>query len=909
MAVASHAQDVPLLTTKLHIPSVRPELVPRPRLVERLNAGLGQAEGFTRRLTLISAQAGFGKTTLVTEWLQHLRATSLQGQAGAAECCFTWLSLDENDNDPARFLAYLAAALQKIDRAIGQAARSMLGAPQLPSPELLLTGLINAIAVTSRPFILVLDDYHLIRMLPIHQQLAFLLEHLPPQMHLVIATREDPPLPLSRLRARGQMVEVRQADLRFSEEETAGFLRQVMQPQLSSADIAALHRRTEGWVAGLQLATLSMQGHDDVHQLVQSFTGSYRYILDYLIEEVFQRQAADAQDFLLKTSILDRLSVPLCDAVAERDDSHRMLLALEHGNLFIIPLDESRQWYRYHRLFVDLLRHRLQVGESQTAVSLLHQRASQWYQAEGYMADAVHHALAGYDWERAANLILDAGDTMLKRGEVVTLLRWYRALPEGEVRARPRVCLGYSWVLILTGQIEAADAYLEQAERAAPDAADRDGQTTFLGEVIAAQAYIARVRGDDHRTIALSQRALALLPQADPDVRAVLAVNMGIAHWNSGHLLEAQQALTEARDAAHQAGNHYARLVALGFLGVIEATWGRLHQAAELYERAIRSEARLSPVALAHNELGALLYEWNDLEAAAENLQRGIELSQRSGNREIQAGGYRILARLKQARGDGAAALDALEKAHQLTRDNALSPLTHARNGACHVQIALAQDDLATAIRWAEQVTENADASPFYQLLGLTPARLLLAKNEKAAAAEQLESCYQTAVRGDWQYGVVEVRALQALAAPIPTAALAFLADALTLAEPEGYVRTFVGKGEPMAALLQAAVLQGIAPVYVGKLLAAIGVSEYESIQAPPSHPYALAQPLVEPLSKRERDVLHLLADGQTNQEIAQALCVSINTVKTHLKNIYGKLGVSNRREAATQAKKLGLVA
>jgi len=915
MATPSHtfAQDVPLLTTKLYVPPARPELVLRPRLVERLNTGLEQADGFARKLTLISAPAGFGKTTLVTAWLQRLNPILQAGQPGDAERSFTWFSLDENDNDPARFSIYLLAALQVIDPAIGQAAQAMLGAPQPPPPEAFLTSLINDVAATSHPFFLILDDYHLIRTLSIHQQLAFLLEHQPPQMHLVVATREDPPLPLARLRARGQMVELRQADLRFTQAETAEFLGRVMQLELASADVTALQRRTEGWIAGLQLAALSLRGRDDIQQCVQSFTGSHRYILDYLMEEVFQRLPAAVQDFLLKTSILERFSAPLCDAVrsegtgsSERGDSHQTLVALEQGNLFIVPLDESRQWYRYHRLFADLLRHRLEMEASPSAVSELHRRASQWFLAQGYLAEAVQHSLAGSDWEQAATLILDASKTMLQRGEVTTLLRWYQALPDGEVRAHPALCLEYSWVLILTGQIEAADAYLGLAYRAA-QAAPAD-QTAFLGAVTVAQAYAARTQGDDRGTIELSQRALALLPQADSDMRSVLAVNLGIAHWNLGHLAQAERALTEAHHAAQQSGNHYARLTALGFLGVIQATRGRLHQAAELYEQAIGSEARLSPIALAHNELSAVYYEWNDLEAAANHVQRGIELSQHSGNPEIQTGGYRTLARLKQAQGDTSAALDALHKARQLAHENALSPLTHARNAACQVLIALAQDDLATATRWAEQVTEDADACPFYPLLGLTPARLLLAQNERAAAAEHLESCYATALRAGWQFGVVEVRVLQALAAPTPSAARAFLTEALTLAEPEGYVRTFVDKGAPMAVLLRDAASQGIAPAYVDRLLAALGMGDDGDVGEAPPYAHRHSAALVEPLSDRELEVLRLLVAGQTNQEIALGLSVSINTVKTHLKHIYGKLGVNNRRQASAQAKKLGLV-
>jgi LuxR family maltose regulon positive regulatory protein len=880
---------MPLLTTKLYVPRVRAELVSRPRLTERLN------EGVTRKLTLVSAPAGFGKTTLVTEWLSGL------------DCLHTWLSLDEDDNDPARFFTYLLAALRKIGPNIGHAAQAMLQAPQSPPPESFLTSLINDIAATPQPFVLVLDDYHLIQTMPIHKQLTFFLEHQPPQMHLVITTREDPPLPLFRWRARGQMVEIRQADLKFTEEETADFLQRVMRLELSSTDVAALHQRTEGWVAGLQLAALSMQGRDDVHQLVQSFAGSHRYILDYLIEEVFQRQPADVQDFLLKTSILDRFTAPLCNAVTERDDSRDVLLALEQGNLFTVPLDESRQWYRYHRLFADLLRHRLDMVCESELVALLQTRASQWYEVNGFPADAVHHALASSDWERAATLILNVGESMLKGGEVTTLLAWLQALPDEEVRARPGLCLSCSWVLVLTGQMDAAESYLEQAEQAACGERRRTAQddAAFLGSIVSAQAYIARTRGDDRRTIELSQRALALLPQADHATRSVVALNLGIAHWTNGHLTEAEQALTEADHAAQQSGNIYARLTALCFLGTIQAAWGRLHRAAELFREATRLGGQSPAVAYAHIESSALLYEWNDLEAAADHLQRGIELSQRGGNVEIQIGGYRTLARVKQAQGDASAALDALQEAHQLAHEKDVPPVIHARNAASHAQIALAQDDTATAIRWAEQATGHADASPFYPLLGLTQARLLLARNEKAAAAEQLQGWYETALREGWQFGVIEVRVLQALAAPTPTAALAFLADALALAQPEGYVRTFVDKGEPMATLLREAASQGIAPEYVSKLLAAFGVSEYE-IEVPLPPPPT--QPLIEPLSERELRVLRLVAAGLSNRDIAEALYISVNTVKTHLQRIYEKLGVSSRTAAATKALELNLL-
>jgi LuxR family maltose regulon positive regulatory protein len=873
----------PLMATKLHVPPMRPESVSRPRLIERLDAGLGG------KLTLVSAPAGFGKTTLVTEWLN------------SAERSVAWVSLDENDNDPTRFLTYLVAALQRIDHNIGQTVEAMLLTPQPPPAESILTVLINDIAGTAHAFALVLDDYHLISALPIHQQLTFLLDHQPPQMHLVIASREDPPLPLSRWRARGQMVEIRQADLSFTVEETTDFLLRVMQLELSSSDVAALHRRTEGWIAGLQMAALSMQGREDVHEVVHSFSGSHRYILDYLIDEVFQGQSADVRDFLLRTSILDRFTAPLCDAVAERDDSKEVLLVLEQANLFIVPLDESRQWHRYHRLFAELLRHRLRTVAPEDHVASLHKRASQWYEAHGFPSEAVHHALRARDWERAATLIAEASDALMKRGEMVTVLRWFRALPEDVVRSRPQVCCEYSWPLILTGQLDAAESYLARAEEAAQE------DPVLLGQVLSAQAHIARARGDDRRTIELSQRVLPLLPQEAFSQRSIVAVNLGIAHWSSGHLTEAEEALIEADQAAQQSGNHYARLTALGFLGVIQAARGRLHQAAELFQQGIRLGEQSPPIALAHNELSALLYEWNDLEAAADHLQRGIELGQRSGNVEIQIGGYRTLARLKQAQGDASAALDALQEAHQLAHDRGVPPLMRARNAACHVQIALAQGDLGTAMHWAEQVTEDADASPFYPRVGLTPARLLLAQNEEADAAEELAGWYETAIRSGWQFGVVEVRVLQALAAPTPTAALVFLADALALAQPEGHIRAFVDKGEPMAVLLREAASQGIAPHYVAQLLAAFEAEPQER-RRPRKAPAPPAQPLIEPLSPRELEVLRLVAEGLSNREIADRLVISVGTVKTHVHNILGKLDVRGRTQAAARARELDLI-
>jgi LuxR family maltose regulon positive regulatory protein len=697
--------------------------------------------------------------------------------------------------------------------------------------------------------------------------------------------------------------------LTFTPEEATVFLRRTMGLELAPRDVAALQRRTEGWIAGLQLVALSLRGSDDVQRLIGSFAGSHRYILDYLIEEVFERQPRHVQDFLLKASILDRFTAPLCDAVcldvtgtagAREGSSREILLTLDRTNLFIVPLDASRQWYRLHRLFAELLRQQLSRVEMEASVPELHRRASRWYEAQGLHGDAVKHALAASDWGRAAALILDLEDEMLKRGEVVTLLGWLRALPEDALRGHPQLYLSHGWALILTGQLDAAESILARAEKVSQDLSGGDGAEAFLGNIVSAQAFIARVRGDHDRTIELSERALSLVPPDDLAGRSILAVNLGMAHWSRGHLAEAERALLEAEQAARQSENHYARLTALAFLGAVQAAQGRLHEGAEWLRQAIRAGRGSPPTALAHDTLGALLYEWNDLETAAEHVERGIELGARSGNVEIQIGGYRILARLRQAQGDASAALDALRQAHRLACEKDVSPLMRARNAACHVQIALAQGDWATAIRWAEQVTEEADCSRFYPLVGLTPARLLLAQDEKAAAAEQLDRWYEAAVGAGWQFGVIEVRALQALAAPTLDEALAFLADALALAEPEGYVRTFLDKGQPMADLLRKAAERDLSPAYARRLLAAFS--------RPPAPPRRVGQPLVEPLSERELEVLALLADGLTYQEIAQALFISLNTVKTHLKNCYGKLGVHDRHDAVARARELDLL-
>ncbi len=874
----------PLLATKLHVPRARPNLVPRPHLTGRLDDGLQSGHA----LSLVCAPAGYGKTTLVTDWLRSI------------ERPVAWLSLDENDNDPVRFLAYLIAALRQIDVGIGKTTEALLHSLQPSPPAMVLTSLINDVTTISAPFILALDDYQTINTLAIHQQLSFVLEHQPPQMHLVILSREDPPLPLARLRARGQVVEIRQNDLRFTAEEAVEFLHTVMGLDIFADEIAVLEHRTEGWPVGLQLAALSLHGETDARSFVQAFAGSNRYVLDYLFEEVLRRQSGDVQDFLLQTAILDQLSAPLCDAVTGRANSQSLLEALEQANLFIVPLDQSRTWYRYHHLFSDMLRHRLRTQKVQPE-ALLHQRASQWYEAEGSPADAIHHAVAASDWERAARLISRISRAMLGRGEIVTLLRWCQALPDAVLRAHPMLCRDYSWTLILAGQHDAAESYLRYIEQVAQD------DVALLGETFSAQAQIARAKGDYARTIELAQRALSLLPQTYPDPRSLAALTLGLAYSDCGNLMEAEPAFTEADRAAQQAGGSPVQLTALAFLSSIQAVRGQLHRAAEMARRALQLGRGTPALASVHSIMGALCYEWNDLESAAEHAQQAIELSQRGGHLEVLLTAYRGLAWIRQAQGDAAAVSAALQTADDLAREADAPPIARASNAAVHVSIALAQGDLAAAARWADRITADSASYASGMLYGFAQARLLLARNEKAAAAELLEKLHAEVVKTGRQSAVIDTRVLQALAAPTSAAALTFLTEALALAQAEGYVRTFVDNGEPMAVVLRQAAAKGIAPDYVAKLLSAFE-TKAEVRPTSPAPSIGAATSLIEPLSERELEVLQLMAAGLSNHEIADKLIIGVGTVKSHVHSILGKLNARDRTQAVIKAQELKLV-
>jgi LuxR family maltose regulon positive regulatory protein len=708
----------------------------------------------------------------------------------------------------------------------------------------------------------------------------------------VLITREDPLLPIARLRARGHLTEIRQNDLRFTQQECANFLRTVMGKSISLEDMEALERRTEGWIAGLQLAAISMQHHQDPSSFIKAFTGSSRYVLDYLVDEVFNRQSEDIQNFLIQTAILERLTSSLCDAVTGEDDSQKRLESLEQANLFVVPLDQSRTWYRYHRLFAELLRHRLRKAE-QKSLTDLHDRASQWFEQNNFVAEAVQHALAAQNWDRVARILSQVNTEMLKQGEAVTLVRWYGAIPNDVLLSDPKLCFDYAWPLMLTGHYGEATELLEHVEGIAQEI------PSFLGEVMAAQAYLARAQGQHARMLERSERARALLLPGSVNSRCLVAINLGLAYWHLGDMESTEGVLGEALDTSQASGNHYALITAIILQGRVLAVRGQLRAAAKKYQKAVESGGDIPINALAHLDLSALHYEWNQLTEADSHLQRAFDLSRRGQNEEFEVACWMMEACLRVAGGNVQAAKEALTKGQQLIDKGAIPPGTANRFEVAKLRFALAQDDLAAILELRDRLADDVDSHNFCRFANLAIAKLLLAQNQPDQATNYLTALNKTAHQKDWRYTLIATRAYQALAAENHEMAIYFMEGALKLAKPEGFMRLFIDIGVDLIPYLQEAARCGVEPGYVEQILNGIQIEQ--GIRTPGSN-------LAEPLSAREVEVLRLIVAGLSNREIALNLVISLGTAKTHIHNIYGKLEVCNRAQAIARAREFELV-
>ena len=913
--VAASEQDV-LLATKLHAPRLQPGFVSRPRLVEALDGGLA------RRLILVCAPAGFGKTALLADWAQS-------GSRPVA-----WLSLDAADNDPARFWRHVVAALDRARPGTGERVGPLLGPPAPRSFEGLATALINELAAQPADdgVLLVLDDYHLIDAGQVHAPLGFMLEHLPPGLHLVLAGRSDPPLPLARLRAGRQLAELRARDLRFTAEEAGSMLAGAAGADLPTDAVTALAARTEGWAAGLQLAALSLRGHADTAGFVAAFSGTHRYVLDYLVQEVLEGQSEQLRDFLLQTSVLERLSAGLCDAVTGRSGSQAMLEQVERTNLFLVPLDEVRGWWRYHQLFADLLRASLQQ-QRPSQVPALHRAAATWSDEHGFADDAVRHAIAAGDAAWAARLIERHVDALLLRNEEATIRRWLTALPAEVASSRPRLCLMQAQLALDGGRLEAAEPPLDVAERAFTAAADEPFESSvgtaasLLTNVPAAiallRAYLAELRGDADSMAVFASQALAALGQGEWMMEAITRVQLAVADWLRGRLEEAEHALVSITARWRATGERTFALRWCYLLGQVQRAQGRLDAAVGTYHQVLEISAppghpALPAAGIGYAGLAEVAYQRNELDAALRHVTEAIAQCQRLTYTQPLAAGLVTLAWIRQAGGDKAGALEAIGEADRLSPSPSVAdPFNPVP--AQRARLLLAQGDVAAAARWAQERGLSAADQPTYQKERehLVLARVLLAQGRDGLALSLLERLLTAAVSQRRTGSIIEIQALQSLALAASgdeNAAVDALAEALTLACPPGYVRVFADAGAPMGALLTRLIAaqraeHGVAravPVdFLGKVVRAFG----ERHATPPGPRAAAAIPgLVEPLTTRELEVLTLLAGGASNQAIAGELVISLDTAKKHVSHVLGKLGAANRTEAVTRARQLGLI-
>jgi LuxR family maltose regulon positive regulatory protein len=901
-----------LLSTKLALPRPRPSLVLREPLLARLD------EALEYKLTLLTAPAGFGKTTIVSEWI----ATRGERQDAPP---VAWLSLDAGDNDPVRFWRYVIAACQAFHAGIGESALAQLQTSRRPSLETVLTTFINELAQLAHRCVLVLEDYHVINSPQIHETMAYLVDHLPAKLHLLILTRSDPPLPLARLRAHDDLYELHATDLRFSLAETEIFLRQALPFPLSAEAITRLEARTEGWVTGLRLLALALQGREDtrgLEHMLGTFTGSHRHILEYLVADVLSSQSGQMQEFLLQTAFLNRLTGSLCEAVTGRNDSEHMLEQLERANLFLIPLDDVGQWYRYHALFAEAMQHEARRRLGEGYLLALYDKASHWYEEHGLLAEAVEVTLSARDFTRAAVLIERIVGPYSTINELHTLLRWIAQLPEEVLQSHPELCLSYAIALLFTldrsapATMSLIQAPLKIAERYW----QAEGNKPKLGELLAFRSQVAWWQGDLSQAFADARQALELSSEQDTLWPGSSILTVGIGELLAGKLDTAQQVVLEARARFEAIGNAYGTRAATHVLGEVCSRQGELHVAARFYRQEI-AEAAEDPLDMANALMGlaALSYEWNELQRAEQEVSQALDLGKHHvdevgkyhAEQFIQIPGSLILARVLNARGETVQARRLLQELVVLTQEHRW-PYLHREVLAEQARLSLMASDLVTAQRWSTTITRLGEDFRLVQQEreALIVARLLIAQEEATAALHLLEHWQAQAYAQGRTRSELEIQILTALAhstrKSLPQARET-LREALVLAQAEGYQRLFLDEGEALATLLRAVLLdvrEEPLATYVRSLLVAFA---QQQAGQDTSHHTAPAL-LIEPLSPQEQRVLRLLVAGRSNPEIAQELVVSVNTVKTQVQSIYRKLNVNSRWEAREAARHLKLL-
>ncbi len=921
--LACSVAQLPLLRSKLAPPLLRPDLIARPRLLTQLDRAA------SHKCTLVAAPAGFGKTTAISIW------------AAAYPAPVAWLALDATDNDPVRFWTYVITALDLVHAGVGEPALALLQSPQPPSIEEILSALLNAMSSASEPLVLILDDYHVIDVPAIHRGLGFLLDHLLPNLHLVIASRSNPPLALGRERARGGLAELRAAELRFTAAEVRALLNDVLGQQLAEPDILTLATRTEGWIAGLQLVALALPSQPDIPQFIETLRGSDRHLVDYLVEEILEQQTPEIQEFLLRTSILERFCGPLCDAVTGRDDSQAVLDQLEQHNLFIVALDRSRQWYRYHQLFAEFLRARLQYVR-RDALPQLQRRAAVWHAGQAMSAEAIVHALASDDLHLAASLIDQYADTIIRHGEIMTVIAWLTALPEAAMRSYPRLYLVHAWALIMSSRYDAAEPCLNEAQRvleslgdpepAAAGLAGTDGSRS--GEILILRAAVAAAHGDTLQARELFAGAEASLKPDNPIWQSLVWM-LGFLSLVRGDVEKAHQTFIEATGAGLGSGSVATALGAIYGLGYTQMLNGNLREAGRIFEQAF--QIVLKPGA-PHSPLASLIYlglskvrrEYNDLPAAQAMAVQSMHLSKRWGNAHVVVEAYLALARVQRAQGNLDAALATTQAAEAILQHGQNRRWMRSGLIAERVRIWLARDNVIAATEWARLYRLRiAKADPHMppllfqrDLEELMLVRVLIYQGRQQPAGGALQEAQQLlevflhrAEQARSQERVIEVTLLLALAWQAcgeQQQMLAQLGRALNLAEPGGYIRLFIDEGAPMLQALQSYERApqsqrgplAVAPAYLRELIgAATGGQPAQAANgtAPraenPAH-----------LSEREIEVLRLIVSGATTSEIAQSLMIAPGTVKRHLHSIYGKLDVRNRVQVIDRARALSLV-